>query len=81
MTDFEGLMHASYWQRMHGQLEHELAAQQRELKSLTKSYENTIERLRSRITELEAELEKTKLRVIEATNPGIDMDEVRASRA
>lgn len=33
-----------------------------------------------RIAELEAELEACRLLLIEAQNPGIDMDEVRRSR-
>jgi hypothetical protein len=34
----------------------------------------------ARVAELEAELERWKLRYIEATNPGIDMNEVRRVR-
>jgi hypothetical protein len=33
-----------------------------------------------RVAELEAELERWKLRYIEITNPGIDMNEVRHTR-
>lgn len=34
----------------------------------------------NRVAELEAEVEAWKLRYIEATNPGIDMNEVRRTR-